>query len=180
MKEEKRKKIITKTFNELYNAFYHLYQYKKDDILYNGYDEEEYMDCFGHYFEYNGRRYTADIGYPEEFGYIPDNPKNCFGVCVYRFISDEEFAHKNVDAYIQFTFNIKTEQIQEILELEIKKTMYKLEVNYEECEQIIFKEQLKIDTGKTFEYITEGFGIEKDIDYRMQFYIDNDVCDGFF
>lgn len=182
MNKAKRKKIITKTFNELYNAFYYLYQYKKDDILYNGYDgtDETSIDCFGHYFEYNGRRYAVDVGYPGEFGYVPDNPINCYSVCAYRFISGKEFAHKNADAYIEFSFNMKTEILSEILEVERNEHDWKLEAEWEECEKYISKEQIKIDENGKFKYITEGFCLEKDDSYLDEFCIDNDFYNEFF
>lgn len=181
MKEKKRKEVIIKTFNELYNAFYNLYQYKKDDILYNGFDgtEETSIDCFGHYFEYNGRRYAADVGYPGEFGYEPDNPTNCYGVCVYRFILGKDFAHKNVDACIEFSFNMKTETLSEVLGVERNEHDWKLEATWEECEKHISKEKIINENGE-FKYITEGFCLEKDDSYFDEFCIADDFYDNFF
>ena len=178
MNKEKRKKIITKTFNDLYNAFYYLYQYKKDDILYNGHDgtEETSIDCFGHYFEYNGRRYAADVGYPGEFCYAYSGiKKNRYGVYVYRFVSGEDFAHDNEDAAISFLFDRKTEKLIEILDLERIGKDWRLDVDGAICKKYISKNQIKIDENGSFEYITEGFHIERNEAYLDKFDFDDEI-----
>ena len=180
MKEEKRKKIITKTFKELYNAFYYLYKYKGNDILYNGDDGNEgtETDCFGHYFEYNGRKYAVNAGPPEDYGYTPYKPENCCAICVYRFISNKVFAYENADASIQFSFNLKTEKLSEVFEIERKGSDWSLQATFEECDNISI-EQIEIDGEASFNYITEGFCVEKNNAYLRRFYIEYDFYQEF-
>lgn len=144
----KKRDIIKEIFIRLYKAFNCLFEYKKDDILYFGTEE----DFYGHYFLYDGHLYAADINKPNEFGYNLSYTEGFLGVEIVEF-SLHEFKYSDRKANAIFIFDEKTGKVREVLEISDK---HRGSFEDTQCKFISECDFRGGDKNK-FYYVTEGF-----------------------